>query len=298
MKWLRRNAWRLLALVASVILALGFVPESHPELSSLLTRFSPILNLFGATAARAGLGWTLLLGIPLLIIPLIKGRLFCWRICPLGFLAELAGNLNPRGKGLICHIPMINKALALIIAATAVVGYPLLIWLDPLCIFNGFFATWRMPFTAATLTTGIGFTAILVMNVIAPNIWCHRICPLGGFQEMLMLLVRRTRGQNTKGESGSTPVLPFAVSRRTLLSSIPAAAAGVVAGKVFGPNGRKALRPPGADLERINALCARCGNCMRACPYQLIQPDLGDSGIDGLFTPVMWLRSRNPDQEQ
>ena len=37
---------------------------------------------------------------------------------------------------------------------------------------------------------------------------------------------------------------------------------------------------------------------MRACPYQLIQPDLGDSGLDGLFTPVMWLRSRNPDQEQ
>ena len=89
-----------------------------------------------------------------------------------------------------------------------------------------------------------------------------------------------------------------AMSRRAMLASIPAAAAGVVAGKVFGPNGRKALRPPGADPERINALCARCGNCMRVCPYQLIQPDLGDSGIDGLFTPVMWLRSRNPDQEQ
>jgi ferredoxin len=37
---------------------------------------------------------------------------------------------------------------------------------------------------------------------------------------------------------------------------------------------------------------------MRVCPYQLIQPDLGDSGLDGMFTPVVWLRSRNPDQEQ
>ena len=216
----------------------------------------------------------------------------------MGFLAELTGKLNPHGKGLIRHVPMLNKALALIIAATAVAGYPLLIWLDPLCIFNGFFAAWRMPFTAAALTTGIGFTAILMMSIIAPNIWCHRLCPLGGLQEMLTLLVRRTRKQDTKGESGSTPLPPSAVSRRAMLASIPAAAAGVVAGKVFGPNGRKALRPPGADLEKINALCARCGNCMRACPYQLIQPDIGDSGIDGLLTPVMWLRSRNPDQEQ
>ena len=304
MKWLRRNVWRLLALVASAALALGFVPETHPELSSFHTRFSPILSLFGAAAARRWLGWTLLLGIPLLILPLFKGRLFCWRICPMGFLAELAGMLNPRGRGLIRRVPMINKALALIVAATAAVGYPLLIWLDPLCIFNGFFAAWRTPFAAAALTTGIGFAAILAMSVIAPNIWCHRLCPLGGLQEMLMLLARRLAESKKAGKPEShdatASAMPphSAVSRRIMLASIPAAAAGVVAGKVFGPNGRRALRPPGADLERINALCARCGNCMRACPYQLIQPDLGDSGIDGLFTPVLWLRSRNTDQEQ
>ena len=298
MKWLRRNVWRLLALAASVALALGFVPETHSELSSLLTRLSPLLSLFGAAAARTWLGWTLLLGLPLLILPLFKGRLFCWRICPMGFLAELAGKLNPWGKGLVRHVPMLNKALALIVVATAAVGYPLLIWLDPLCIFNGFFAAWRTPFTVAALTTGIGFVAILVMSVIAPNIWCHRICPLGGLQETLMLLARRARRPEAEGGGAQVPAASSVLSRRAVLAAVPAAAAGFVAKKVFGPKCRKALRPPGADLERINALCARCGNCMRACPYQLIQPDLGDSGLDGLFTPVMWLRSRNPDQEQ
>ena len=297
MKWLRRNLWRLLALATSVVLVLGFVPENHPEFSALLTRFSPILSLFGAAAARAWFGWSILLGIPLLILPLFKGRIFCWRICPMGFLSELAGKLNPWGTGLIRHVPMLNKALALIVAATAAVGYPLLIWLDPLCIFNGFFAAWRTPFTVTALTTGISFAAILVMSVIAPNIWCHRLCPLGGLQEIAMLLARHVRGQNAT-DRGGDHMPSSAMSRRAMLASIPAAAAGVVAGKVFGPNGRKALRPPGADPERINALCARCGNCMRVCPYQLIQPDLGDSGIDGLFTPVMWLRSRNPDLEQ
>ena len=198
MKWLRRNVWRLLALVASAALALGLVPETHPALSSLLTRFSPLLSLFGAAAARTWLGGTLLLGVPLLILPLFKGRLFCWRICPMGFLAELAGKLNPWGKNLVHHVPMFNKALALIVAATVAAGYPLLIWLDPLCIFNGFFAAWRTPFTVAALTTGIGFAAILVMSVIAPNIWCHRLCPLGGLQEAVMLLARRLRRQEAK----------------------------------------------------------------------------------------------------
>ena len=299
MKWLRRNAWRLIALAASIALTLGLVPEGHPWLSSLLTRFSPVLGIFGAVAARAWLGWSLLLGVPLLVAPVLWGRVFCWRICPMGFLAELAGKLNPRGKGLVRHVPTLNKALALVIAATAVAGYPLLVWLDPLCIFNGFFAAWRTPFTAAALATGIGFAAVISMSVVAPNIWCHRLCPLGGLQEIVILLSRRIRSQDAKEEGeGGRPAAHSAVSRRAMLASIPAAAAGVLAGKAFGPNGRKALRPPGADLERINALCARCGNCMRACPYQLIQPDLGDSGVDGLFTPVLSLRSVNPDQEQ
>jgi len=113
-----------------------------------------------------------------------------------------------------------------------------------------------------------------------------------------MLLARRARRPEAEGGGAQVPAASSVLSRRAVLAAVPAAAAGFVAKKVFGPNCRKALRPPGADLERINALCARCGNCMRACPYQLIQPDLGDSGLDGLFTPVMWLRSRNPDQEQ
>ena len=36
---------------------------------------------------------------------------------------------------------------------------------------------------------------------------------------------------------------------------------------------------------------------MRACPYKLIHPDLGESGLDGLFTPALHLRSRNRDPE-
>ncbi len=308
MKWLRRNVWRLLTLAAAVTLALWYVPESQEWLASLLPRLSPILSLLGAAAARAWLGWGMLLGVPLLALAFAKGRIFCWRVCPMGFLAELAGKLNPWGKGTIRHVPMLNKALAIVITTSAAMGYPLFIWLDPLCIFNGFFAAWRTPLTVAAFATALCFVTVIAMCIAIPNVWCHRLCPLGGLQELVMLLARKNRPSSSSHSTISnlsasappceTKPAQTTLPRRELIASIPAAIAGFAAQRAFGTNGRNALRPPGADLDRINALCARCGNCMRACPYQLIQPDLGDSGIDGLFTPVLWMRSRNPEQEQ
>ena len=296
MKWLRRNIWRILIFAVSAAFALGFAAERFPAANSWLTRLSPILSLFGAAAARAWTGWSLLLGIPLLLLSFFKGRVFCWRMCPMGFISETAGKLNPWGKGIVQRTPMFSKVLLLIIAVTAVYGYPLLIWLDPLCIFNGFFSAFRAPFTVTAAMTGIAFCVVLLISILAPNVWCHRICPLGRLQECMSILSKNLRKQETAKQKPT--VLSSTVSRRTLLASVPAAAAGIVASKTFGPNGRKALRPPGADLKRINALCARCGNCMQACPYQLIQPDIGESGIDGIFTPVLKFRSKNQDQEQ
>ncbi len=297
MKWLRWNAFRLIALALFAVFALGYVPESWRNANAILPRLSPLLNLGGALAARQWIGWSMLLGIPLLILPLFKGRLFCWRICPMGFLAEQVGRLNPKGKGLIRRVPTVNKVLTLTILVTAALGYPLLIWLDPLCIFNGFFAIWRTPMALLTSVTGIGFISILVISVIAPNIWCHRLCPLGGLEEALMLYAKRFQ----KPAAGTAPapqaLTATSVGRRTVLAALTAGIAGGVTRRVTASRRCAVIRPPSADAERFNALCARCGNCMKACPYQLIQPDLGESGIDGLFTPVLKFRSQDALQE-
>ena len=51
------------------------------------------------------------------------------------------------------------------------------------------------------------------------------------------------------------------------------------------------IRPPGAREELdFMATCARCGECMKVCPTNVIQPAVFDAGIEGFFTPQMDFR--------
>ena len=48
------------------------------------------------------------------------------------------------------------------------------------------------------------------------------------------------------------------------------------------------IRPPGAlDEDRFLARCLRCGQCMRVCPANIIQPALFESGLQGLWSPML-----------
>ena len=60
-------------------------------------------------------------------------------------------------------------------------------------------------------------------------------------------------------------------------------------GGLSGANRNPALiRPPGAlDEDRFLARCIRCGQCMRICPTNIIQPALLEAGIQGLWTPAI-----------
>ena len=52
------------------------------------------------------------------------------------------------------------------------------------------------------------------------------------------------------------------------------------------------LRPPGAlAADRFAGVCVRCGNCARACPASIIEPDLGTGGPASLLTPVVRFES-------
>jgi polyferredoxin len=60
----------------------------------------------------------------------------------------------------------------------------------------------------------------------------------------------------------------------------------------LGPNWNPALiRPPGALREEdFLTRCIKCGQCMRVCPTNVIQPAGLSSGIEGLWTPQLNFR--------
>lgn len=48
------------------------------------------------------------------------------------------------------------------------------------------------------------------------------------------------------------------------------------------------LRPPGVDDEdKFTATCIRCGLCMKVCPTHGLQPDMIETGISNVSTPIL-----------
>jgi ferredoxin len=93
--------------------------------------------------------------------------------------------------------------------------------------------------------------------------------------------------------AGELPMV--SVSRRGIIVSVAAGALTVPlwqVGALAGANRNASLiRPPGSlDEDRFLSRCIRCGQCMRACPSNIIQPSLFESGVQGLWTPSLNFR--------
>ncbi len=92
--------------------------------------------------------------------------------------------------------------------------------------------------------------------------------------------------------AGSSVHVPVDVSRRRLIET-------AVAGAVLFPMMRSAaaartvprdqvIRPPGSIPEEgFLRRCIKCGECMRVCPTNAIQPALLEAGFEGLWTPIL-----------
>jgi polyferredoxin len=47
------------------------------------------------------------------------------------------------------------------------------------------------------------------------------------------------------------------------------------------------LLPPGAEGESLFAKCIRCSECLRVCPSGGLQPSIAETGLSGLWAPVL-----------
>jgi polyferredoxin len=105
---------------------------------------------------------------------------------------------------------------------------------------------------------------------------CMEACPRGGISFPAQL--------------GLAPWNPYDPSRREALFTLGAAVAGVAVlrSETFAKRDTPYLvRPPGARENNLLNKCIRCGECLRACPTSGLQPSLFESGLEGLWTPVL-----------
>jgi polyferredoxin len=82
------------------------------------------------------------------------------------------------------------------------------------------------------------------------------------------------------------------ISRRgfilSLVSGVLAIPAVRLSGKLRGNWYYRVIRPPGALAEEeFLKRCIKCGQCMRICPTNVIQPGGIDGGLENLWTPVL-----------
>jgi ferredoxin len=108
---------------------------------------------------------------------------------------------------------------------------------------------------------------------------CLGACPDG--------VLHYQRAKSAAGEKTS----PDVTRRGLLVSLVAGAAAGplIRLGGRMGANWNSAIiRPPGAlDEELFLQRCLRCGQCMKVCPTNVIQPGGIQGGLEALWTPML-----------
>ncbi len=291
---IKRFISRTVVFVIAAALALQIAPRLSArfplrETALLLPALSPFSAACGAIAVRS-IGWITLLAIPVAALAFLRGRWFCFHVCPTGLLTELAGKLAGRRTTVLPQNVRPGRWLVLLALGGALTGYPLFIWLDPLCIFNGFFGAMRRPLFVGALLPAAGLVILFLLSVVFPNLWCFNLCPLGAMQEMLGEARRRGRGNAGKGGGGVSE------GRRAFLAAGLGATLGLALRRLtFRP--QLPIRPPGAVPEdQFVAMCERCGNCIRACPTGIIRADTGESGVTGFMSPVLRIGGKNVEE--
>jgi MauM/NapG family ferredoxin protein len=260
--------------------------------SKIVVQASPFVTIC-ALLANGTLGIGSILGLGFSIAVMVRKRWFCRYICPVGLILDGVSNIGFHRNSWWKRCPSIGRYIVFITAAGSVIGYPLLLWMDPLVLLNNTFSI----YTATGVITGVlsaaGLTTLLLLTITSGGLWCARVCPLGATQDILAdigpFIGNFKKGSKTKTSRNTVAKYSFPVTRRTLL----AIAAGIGLGLLAEKNTRArtentVLRPPGAIGEgEFTGQCVRCGNCMRACPSKIIRPDIGQTGIPGFMAPVV-----------
>lgn len=283
----KRTIIRILIATIAAILSAQVIPWL--TIAAVWPAASPLLAICATVAARS-VSLITFLGLPLLALAFIRGRWFCRHMCPTGYLLILIGKLSGRQHAYIHRFPDLGPGLCLAMLGCALAGFPLLLHLDPLVQFSGLFGFWRR--LEWSWVAGLPALSLIVLGIITtiwPHLWCERICPLGGLQAMLGTVGQHCRHMRIREpRSQFMPSGGGVIARRAFLALAIGAGSGWLLNmtRKTGQATEGPIRPPGAVADPLfHGICARCGNCMRACPEGIIVPDLGSGGLGSWLTP-------------
>lgn len=248
--------------------------------SGSVVQLSPLVAICNAASLQA-IGFASGAGLVFAVAGIFHRRWFCKYACPMGILLDGAVKIGLKKIGWWTRCPSLGIYFAGLTIAGSVVGYPLLLWMDPLAVFSSSFAARTAGSVISALLSGLGFAALLLLSIASGPVWCTRLCPLGGTLDLLASM-------KTLFKAGPRRMTVHA-GRRSFVCAVAGIAMGLLARRLGAARGESApLRPPGAVSEsNFPGICLRCGNCARSCPAKVIHPDTGQAGLAGLLAPVV-----------
>ncbi|HUX94519.1 MAG TPA: 4Fe-4S binding protein [Bacteroidales bacterium] len=276
---LKPEVIRIASSVAALLLAL---PIGLKGVTGLFIWTSPFIMLNSVIILKSFVLLNII-GITVLIVTIFKSRFFCRYMCPTGLCCDKISDISRMKSRKLKKMPPAGKWLAIISLTAAFTGIPLFIMLDPLSIFQSFFSIFTADISIVSVLSFSGFPVLMALNYFLPDIWCTRICPLGGLQDIITdirkriyrLISRMTHEHNS-----------YSPARRYFLASGVGLVTGFSISKLIRPAPSKYFRPPGSvEPVVFNTLCIRCGNCIKSCPTKIISQHTDSMDLISWMTP-------------
>jgi len=277
---LKKDHIRLISLLSAIATSMLFIVGS---VGGIFVWLSPNIMMASVIAVRSVVLFNLL-GFVVLLLSFYRKRWFCGVLCPTGWCCQHVSERAIRIR-MIRISANIGKWIAVFTVVSAIFGFPLLLWLDPLVIFTSFFTIFHFDSLSVPILVSISFFPVLLFSQwLLPHSWCGKICPLGGMQDLLWSL-RSVFSSNIKHRF-IEPNQQNEFSRRELFASLSGLLFGCILKSIKSKQPNPAILPPSAiGSLQFETICLRCGNCVRACPTHIIRKNIA---------PAVWVAWMTP----
>jgi len=259
-------------LIVLFLVVLSAVPVSFAWVLGFAVWTSPLVFL--ASLRSLSLSLMSLLGLAELIVIFWRPRWYCKWCCPTGLLCDAVSQKSRRR--LFKKLPPLGMFSAFVLIGSIAFGASVVLVFDPIVALAAFLNSVTQPGTIVWFSILV-FSVIISINLLSRNVWCAKLCPLGGLQDAATKVSRWFQGRKTDK-------IRFDTHRRVVLGALGGLGAGLLLTRT--QSDANVLRPPAALAEAdFQLTCLRCGNCMQTCPTHILVPQLAGASLTSLFTP-------------